>query len=230
MASVYDRGDRWELVIAPEATPVEEIDEPDKGYHATLGQLPDGRHVVMNVLYNKDRFSVQDVLEKVDNLRNCSRCQTLDKERLKLDKIEVPSSPAPTPAPQQQAQGFQTPPPAPTPTPTPSPQNKVRNVKDWFGTVFLDAYLTPAGKYFLGIMLDDDQLLESAIPENPQEIPDFMDNVLDFLSGKTDFVRDAEEVREYFDAMRSNKDSSDEESRSSRARKKKSSSQGIVIY
>ena len=214
MAQIYDRGDEWELSIFPEITEAAEIiDEPKKGYRATLGYLPaTDRHVVANVFYLKSMYSIEDVLAKIDALRNCERCDTLDKERLTLESINIP-----TPTPQVQTPVSVLPQPAqhlppvmahsqigvnPTyqqsaPTNIPLSQRVAPDIKDMFASLVLDTYLTDAGKYFLGLMLNDDELTRSAYPESPQQIPRFMNEMVDFMSGKVDFMRTPEEAREF---------------------------------
>ena len=65
MAQIYDRGHVWELDIFPGLAPVEILDEPDKGYRAVLSIDPaTNRHVVANVTYSKDKYSIEEVLKK----------------------------------------------------------------------------------------------------------------------------------------------------------------------
>ncbi|MCK5292908.1 MAG: hypothetical protein KAR39_12935, partial [Thermoplasmata archaeon] len=99
MAQIYDRGNVWELEIFPGLAPAEILDEPDKGYRAVLSLDPaTQRHVVANVTYSKDMYTIEDVIKKVESLRTCEACDTLDKERLRLESISVPSAGPPTPS------------------------------------------------------------------------------------------------------------------------------------
>jgi len=214
LAQIFDRGDKWELSIFPEITEAAEIiDEPEKGYSATLGYLPaTDRHVVANVFYLKSMYSIEDVLAKIDALRNCERCDTLDKERLTLESINIPqqSTQVQTPA-SVLPQPIQHLPPvmahsqigvSPTyqqtvPAELPLSQRVGPDIKDMFASLVLDTYLTDAGKYFLGLMLNDDELSRSAYPESPEQIPRFMNEMVDFMSGKVDFMRTPEEAREF---------------------------------
>jgi len=226
MALIYDRGNVWELDIFPGLSPVEILDEPDKGYRAVLSHDPaTQRHVVANVTYDKKMYSIEDVLKKVESLRTCEACDTLDKERLRLESINVPSlAPQPLPA----TTPIQSP--LPVPSPLPLSSKATPNVKDMFANIVMDAYLTDPGKYFLGLMLDDQTLLESAYPTDPANLPYFMEDMIDFMSGKVEFMRSPEEAREFLSVMR---EGTEEESKSSSPAAKRrlpSSSANIVIY
>jgi len=203
LAQIYDRGNVWELDIFPGLAPVEILDEPSKGYRAVLSLDPaTQRHVVAKVTYNKDMYTIEDVLKKVESLRTCEACDTLDRDRLRLESITVPSA-------------------GPLPVP---------NVKDMFANIVMDAYLTDPGKYFLGLMLDDQTLLESAYPTDPKNTPAFMEDMIDFMSGKVEFMRSPEEAREFLSVMR---EGTEEDARSiSPADKRRlpSAMGNIVIY
>jgi hypothetical protein len=223
LAQIYDRGANWELSIYPEITEaVEIIDEPEKGYRATLGFDPTTqRHVVSTVVYSKDMYGIQDVLAKVEALRTCERCDTLDKDRLTLESINIPTKmPTPIEVPPLTPQGPEHLPPTmvhnqiaaephqlqPAPSNVPVSQRVGPNVKDMFGAMILDTYLTDPGKYFLGLMLDDPTLSESAYPADPSKIPQFMGDMIDFMSGKVDFMRSPEEAREFLSVMQTQED------------------------
>ena len=204
MAQIYDRGNVWELDIFPGLAPAEVLDEPDKGYRAILSLDPaTQRHVVAKVTYSKDMYTIEDVISKVESLRTCEACDTLDKERLRLESINVPSA-APFPG----SPVIQDLPPPPV-SAVPLLSAKVTpNVKDMFANIVMDAYLTDPGKYFLGLMLDDQTLLESAYPANKDDLPNFMEDMIDFMSGKVEFMRSPEEAREFLSVMREGTDES----------------------
>lgn len=226
MAQIYDRGNVWELDIFPGLAPAEILDEPDKGYRAILSLDPaTQRHVVAKVTYSKDMYTIEDVISKVESLRTCDACDTLDKEKLRLESISIPSAALP---PLSSATPNATP--SPVPAALPLSQNASPNVKDMFANIVMDAYLTDPGKYFLGLMLDDKSLLESAYPARPEDTPAFMEDMIDFMSGKTEFMRSPDEAREFLSVMRAG---TDEDARSiSPAAKRNlpSSSGNYVIY
>lgn len=202
MAQIYDRGTVWELDIFPGLAPIEILDEPDKGYRAVLSLDPDTqRHVVANVTYSKDMYSIEDVLKKVESLRTCEACDTLDKERLRMESINVPTPTTTTPALGVSSQNS-----LPEPPATLLSAKATPNVKDMFANIVMDAYLTDPGKYFLGLMLDDKTLLESAYPSDPKDTPAFMEDMIDFMSGKVEFMRSPDEAREFLSVMREGTD------------------------
>jgi len=227
MATIYDKGDNWHLVIAPNAKPVKEIDEPSKGYSATLGEDQNGRHLVMDVHYSKDKYTINDVTKFVEKSRNCPQCAALDKEKMNIESIQLQDSKpqfsgykseyeqAPTQQYQQQPVQQQ----AATP---------VSPLKDIFANVFFDAYLTTPGKYFLGMMLNDDRILESAMPKDQSDIPGFMEEMVDFLAGKVDFVRSPDEVKDYLSVLK--KDDDTPNKRTNNKRKRGSNTQSVLIY
>jgi hypothetical protein len=246
MATIYDKGDNWHLVIAPNASYVQTIDEPAKGYSATLGQDPDtGKHVVMDVHYNKSKYSIDDVTKFIEKSRSCPTCAALDKERMKLESIEM-REPNPnvksfrvedgSPSGSGSAQGFM--------SEQSPPQIQTRQVqqaqaqaqpqsplKDIFANVFFDAYLTTPGKYFLGMMLNDDKILETAMPKSPDGIPQFMEEMVDFLAGKIDFVRSPDEVKEYLSVLKKDDDTKTGTSTlRDRRNKKKQAGNAVLIY
>ncbi len=210
MAQILDYGSDWKLVLDENVTPIEEIRKPEEGYIAQIGESRDtGLHTIAYVLYHKEYIdsngnlatrSVDDILRKVDDLRNCERCSTLDKEKLNVDSIEFKS---------QNSQGFVTNPTQVVPqldaTPSPArpfasssvPQSPVTNL---FSDIIVDSLLTDPGKYFLGTFLNDGKMVDSAIKgKSPEE---FAEQMFDFMEGKTDIVRSSEEARDFLSIMR----------------------------
>jgi len=226
LAQIYDRGNVWELDIFPGLAPVEILDEPSKGYRAVLSLDPTTqRHVVAKVTYNKDMYNIDDVLKKVESLRTCEACDTLDRDRLRLESITVPSA-GPLPV----SSVIQSPVSAPVPVTLPLSAKATPNVKDMFANIVMDAYLTDPGKYFLGLLLDDSTLLESASPADKKDMPGFMNDMIDFMSGKVEFMRSADEAREFLSVMREGTEE-DNGSISPAAKRNLPSAMGnIVIY
>lgn len=245
MATIVEEGDNWHLVISPNARPVKFINEPDKGYRATLGEDPKtGNHVVMDVHYNKKNYTLDNVTKFVEksrlNSNSCPTCSALDKDKMNSLSIElrepnpnVKSFKADTedhsagfvsdsmPM-SMQAQAAQAP---------AQPQQSQSPLKDIFANVFFDAYLTTPGKYFLGMMLNDDRILESAMPKSADKIPEFMDEMVDFLAGEIDFVRSPDEVKEYLSVLKKDDDDGGTVSTSrSRKNKKKQTGTSVLIY
>lgn len=197
MAQIFDRGTTWELSIFPNISATEVINEPAKGYRATLGFDPDTqRHVVTKVVYDKDKFTVDEVLKKVETLRDCAECDTLDKSKLQLESINF-ATPAVPEKVFSLPTGVQGVPALPVP---PSASIKP-GIKDMFATLVLDAYLTNPGKYFLGMMLDDETLMQSAFPQGTDDMSGFMGEMIDFMSGDVDFMRSPEQAREFMSVL-----------------------------
>ena len=205
MAQITEDGNFWKLSIYPTATPVETIDEPEKGYRALLGlDTGSDRHVVMYVWYNKAQYPIGEVLKKIDEMKSCPRCDTLDKDKLKDVSIEVNNTIQPT---LRTAQ----------PATTQAPQRS--NVKDMFANALFDAYLTPAGKFLVGNVFGDEQLVEDSFPKTPDELAQLWD---DTTSGK--LLRSPEEAKSFMAIIRG------VDSPETVKTKAKKASQGIVIY
>lgn len=239
MATIYDRGDNWHLVIAPNAKAVKTIDEPTKGYSATLGEDETGKHVVMDVHYNKDSYTLDNVQKFVKRSRECPQCAALDKERMNLDSIELQDE-QPEP---RRVSGFKAqdidmdtgsgrlPHVMQAQAQPQAAKQPLSPLKDIFANVFFDAYLTTPGKYFLGMMLNDDRILESAMPKDQAGIPVFMEEMVDFLAGKIDFVRSPDEVKDYLSVLKKDDDTSTQETTSRNRRKKRGTgSPAVLIY
>lgn len=248
MATIIEEDNNWHLIISPNARPVKELNEPEKGYRATVGEDPEtGNHVVMDVHYKKDKFSLDNVTKFVEKTRlnsgSCPTCSALDKEKMKTLAIELREpnpnvknfgaaqaqtqggfvSDAPPPTHAQQVQQVQ-----PQVQTQAQPQSPL---KDIFATVFFDAYLTTPGKYFLGMMLNDDKILETAMPKSPDKIPEFMEEMVDFLAGKIDFVRSPDEVKDYLSVLKKDDDTKAGVSTSrDRKNKKKQAGNAVLIY
>lgn len=214
MARILDMGSDWKLVLDENVTPIEEINKPEEGYVALIGENNDtGLHTISYVRYSKEymdvhgnlaKRSVDDILHKVDELKNCQRCSTLDKEKLNVESIELQS---------QNSSGIGTINPQQTPAvlgSTPSvpsfpPVSKPEPVKDLFSGIMMDALLTGPGKYFLGTVLNDESLVNSAIAnKDPAE---FAEEMFDFMEGKTDMVRSSDDAHDFLSLMRESKES-----------------------
>lgn len=210
MAQILDYGTDWKLVLDENVNPVEEIRKPEEGYVASIGESRDtGLHTISYVLYHKEYTdpqgnlatrTVDDILQKVDDLRNCQRCTTLDKDKLNVDSIEFQS---------QNSSGFVTNPSQVMTQPDVTPSSSLRAapssepsspVTNMFSEIIVDTLLTDPGKYFLGTFLNDKKMVDSAIKgKKPEE---FASEMFDFMEGKTDIVRSSEEAHDFLSIMR----------------------------
>lgn len=235
MGRIIDEGSVWKLEIFPEAQPVQEIDETEsKGYRALLGYDPvTERHVVMYVWYNKDQYPIGEVLNKINDMRECPVCDTLDRDRLKDISIE---SPGVRPGYGVGAgrgfglgQGYrgtyqQTVPDIAVPDTPPVP-NASKNVKDMFSSAIFDAYLTPAGKLLMGNVFGDETLTEEAFPKTPDEMARLWE---DTTAGR--FLRSPDEAKEFISVIKDNENDSGIPGVPGTNNKKKNVTRGIVIY
>jgi len=81
------------------------------------------------------------------------------------------------------------------------------------------------------MMLNDDRILESAMPKDSTGIPVFMEEMVDFLAGKIDFVRSPDEVKDYLSVLKKDDDTSAQESISrSRRKKRGTGAPAVLIY
>lgn len=214
MAQILDMGLDWKLVLDTNVTPIEEINKPDEGYIALIGENKDtGLHTISYVRYTKEyidangnlaKRSVDDILHKVDELKNCQRCSTLDKEKLNIESIELQSQNSPSTVtinPQQTSMvsGATHPPSSSPPMSNPNPIN------DLFSGIVMDTLLTDPGKFFLGTFLGDESLVNAATKNKKPE--EFAEEMFDFMEGKTDIVRSSDEAHDFLSMMRESKES-----------------------
>lgn len=206
MAEISDAGSFWRLSIyepTRSVKQVETINEPDKGYKAVIGyDSGKEKHVVMSVEYDKSKYTIDDVYKKVDQLRNCNRCNTLDKEKLNIERVKFSSEPA-TGESSEDAQ-FRAVDISPSAELADQGQ-KLRSksgIKDWMADAFFQTYFTAPGMYFMGLMTGDDSMVDAAIPKDPEGMMEFMEQLMGFWSGDVDFVRSPEEAKEHLELMK----------------------------
>lgn len=237
MARIIDETDYWKLEIFPEATVVRDeqgqidkkmwVEEPTKGHRALLGyDNLNNRHVIMYVWYKKDKYSIGDVLSKIDGMKNCPRCDTLDRERLNDVSIESAGSleqhrpNVSGPVSSQVDQGIPSYPGGPAFIKD-SAVERTSNVKDMFTNALFDAYLTPAGKMLMGNVFGDESLAQEAFPKTPDEMARLWE---DSTAGK--FLRSPEEAKEFISVIKGD----DDETVPSGSKNSKKVTHGFVVY
>jgi hypothetical protein len=154
---------------------------------------------------------------------------------LKLESINIPTPESPT---RETYIYPQHTPPVPVEAPLAQPtiskaplsQQVTPDIKNMFATVVMDAYLTDPGKYFLGLMLDDQSLMESAYPADKQDMGHFMGDMIDFMSGDMDFMRSPEEAREFLSVMRTEEEERKPGVKIDTKKRLPSMTDSIVIY
>lgn len=242
MAQIKDIGDKWALIIDETAPIVDYIDEPVKGYWAEIAEDPEtGKHFVSKVTYDKSKHELSTLIKNVDALKNCSKCQALDKAKLDLSVVDIPTSsyiedsttePTPTPTFVSPAMKAITPTPSytqkaeDTTTSSDKAKSKFQNM---FANVFFDAYLTNPGKFFIGTLLGDDTLIESAYPQDQEGMTQFMNEMIDFLAGEVDFVRTPEQAKEFMSVMNKKEEDDNTTLTSGRVKSKSKIPQGAMI-
>jgi len=210
MAKIEDKGTYIQLILEPGLKSVEQIDKPEEGYEAMIGLNNLGRHMISYVNYAKEFINssgnqvtrtIQDVLTKIDDLKNCQRCSTLDKENLNVDSITLT---------QPQSSGFvstnsptdvirQTIEPVSQQVPTPANQ---KSIKDMFADQFFNAYFTSPGKFVFGTLLGDEQMMSDVMPTNEKEQNAFIGEVIDYMTGDASLIRSPDEAKDFLSVMK----------------------------
>jgi len=231
MSEIIDNGEFWKLVINPDLEPVENIDElATKGFKARLGQDTDGRFLVMDVNYAKSKFTLDNIFKFAEQGSSCSRCDTLNKERMKVEKVSLNrvDSNISGPAPSRNSPVFN----SAYGVTSPEELKKPGALKDVISQTIFNAMFTDPGKFFLASMMGDNEMMDQVLPKTPDDMEKFMDGLMGFFSGEVDFLRNPEDTKEYFNAMRRPRDEdSDIPTRSLKRTKGKSLPfNGTVVY
>ena len=96
--------------------------------------------------------------------------------------------------------------------------------------VFFDAYLTGPGKYLLGTMLGDDEMVATAVPNDPKGQAKFVGEMVDFMTGKLDIVRDPEEAKRVFAVLNTEDEEDDRTTTTSKKKRKAVPTNAILVY
>ncbi len=232
MSEIVDNGRFWKLVINPDLKPVELIDELDsKGFTARLGHdVENDKYLVMDVNYAKDKFTLDNISKFAEQGSTCSRCDTLNKEKMKLDKISLRQVDSESPRVAPQITPSNTVVTTTFGTTNLSDLKKPGAVKDLLAQTFFNAYFTNPALYFFASMMGDDALLNQVLPKTQEEMDKFMDEMMGFFSGEIDFLRSPEDAKEYFSAIRRPKNEEDIPVRSMKRVNKGLPFSGTVVY
>jgi len=209
MAEIIPLDTTWDLQINMNANPVETIDKlATEGYKATIGLDPaTEKHVVMEVFYDKNKYTLNDVANKLEKLRTCGKCSTLDKEKMGLEKISLGSistgngemideSGVADPVTLQNVHKL----------PTQPAQPQRVDIKNLFTDALFDAMFTKTGLYFLGSLTGDTNMMDKVMPKTPEEMENMMDEMVDFLSGETELFRSPDQAKEYLSMIRASRE------------------------
>ena len=179
----------------PDAEEVEIDDKPEKGYKAIIGRQ-DGEHVVMKVMYAKDRFSLDQVIDLAKNIKECPICKRLNAEVGTVKKISLKDNLSRGSAVNQS-------PSYPEPTKSkPAIFNTGNPFTDLLAQIMFDTKLNPTGQVLAAAALDDDALMEKAMPKTVDGMVDLVADLVDYSSGKGTLYRDPKEVERYVKALR----------------------------
>ena len=207
MAEIFPLETTWDLQINMNANPVETIDKlATEGYKATIGLDPaTEKHVVMEVFYDKKKYTLDDVATKLEKLRTCGKCSTLDKEKMGLEKINLGSI-------STENSNTETIPESDVEdTPTLQNVHKLSNqisqtpkldIKNMFTDALFDAMFTKTGLYFLGSLSGDSSMMDKVMPKNQEEMDAMMGEMIDFLSGDAELFRSPDQAKEYLNMVR----------------------------
>ena len=210
---ISEHKDYWELRINPTSPIVSEDDQWDtKGYKAFFGSN-DGEFSVVKVYYSKRMFGLDDVVGFSKNVGNCKVCEAMTAEARALKNIslltdngeeDIPTHMAPDDvgaiAPKvleasEDSARANIHPPVPMQTTTAPMGSDL--MKDLFMNMWLNTTFTRPGMFFIGTLLDDEQMLERSVPTTPQDQAVFTAEMADFFAGKTDIVRTPRQMEQY---------------------------------
>lgn len=231
MSEIVDNGEFWKLVINPDIKHKENIDElATKGFTARLGEDAEGKFLVMDVNYAKDKFTLDNIFKFAEQGASCSRCDTLNKERMRVDKVTlnqtevnqtIPVASQNNPSPYNNPYGIT----------NPNELKKPGAFKEILSDTIFNAVFTDPGKFFFAAMMGDSEMMDKVIPKTPEGLDTFMDDLMGFFSGEVEFIRNPEDTKEYFNAMRRPKDEdNDVPTRSLKRAKKSLPFNGTVVY
>jgi len=168
----------------------------ESGWKITTGFL-DGEAVPIRAYYRTDKYSLDYVKKKAENLRECPICKRLGQD-MSVTSIEVENNYERRAQPEPASQGVGL-------NRRAQPSSPMSGSDDLMGMMFgalLDTTLTPLGKIMAAKMTDNDALLENALPKSEE---DQFNLVSDFLSSDTpkDMIfKKPEEMKEYAEALR----------------------------
>ena len=259
MAQITDEGIKWRLDLHQDAVvqydsignvdPETMFQSPDKTYHALLGVDPQTeRYVIKSVWYDKSKYAIGDVIKLIDDMKNCAKCDTLDRQRLKELHIETAGRPEQyqdyvnnsMTQPTHNSPGVTSPPGGPAfhqnnfggrgvdtsygnPVPVPEPsQANTPTAMDMYMEAMFNAYLTSAGKLMWGNVFGDKKLVDSVYPNSVEEMAQLIEDV---NSGK--LLRNPEEAKEFFAAIQTDKQT---DGNTAGGKPNVKRTKGIVIY
>ena len=193
--------DKYYIVtFFPNAEEVEIDDKPDKGYKAIIGRQDD-EHIVMKVMYAKNRYDLNQVIELAKNIKECPICKRLDANVADIGRIQLQDQySAPKPF-------VQDAPVTPVATSTViSSKSELFNtgnpLQDLMARMMFDTKLNQTGQVATALALEDSDLLERVMPKSIDGVVSLMANLTELSQGKGDIYRSPDEVTAYVKALR----------------------------
>ena len=207
----------------PNAEEVEIDDKPEKGYKAIIG-VQDGDHVVMKVMYAKDRFNLDQVIDLAKNIKECPICKRLDAEVGNVKKISLkdnlslgsavsqsPSYPAPT---KSKPEIFDT----------------GNPLQDMMARIVFNTRLNDTGKVISALALEDENLMREVMPQSIGQMIDLVADLTEYTSGKGTIFKSPEDTKKYVQALREgNKTDKEKEEDKKASIAKKRAGRTIII-
>jgi len=231
MSEIVDNGEYWKLIIFPDLKPKENVDElATRGFKARLGEDENGEFKIMDIDYLKSKFTLDRIFKFTEQIMSCSRCDALNKERMKINKIGA--GPADANVSQSSSAPYN------NNVISSSYGNFNREelkrpgaFKDILAETLFNSMFTDPGKFFLATMMGDNEMMDKVLPKDEKEMESFMDNLLGFFAGEVDLRRNPDEIRDYFNAIRKPKEDDDIPTRSlKRAKNKSLPFNGTLVY
>jgi len=204
----------------PNAEEVEIDDKPESGWKAVMGKL-NGEHVVMKVMYAKDKFDLDKAIDLAKNIGDCAICKRLDADVAKVKQINLRGQqPIITPAASTILQTQQ------KSDAGSSLFNTGNPLEDMLVRLRFNTQLNPTGKALAALALDDDELAREVMPTDARGMVKLVADLTSYASGKGNIYRSPKEVEEYIKALHAGNKSETEKTED---KKKKSSIKTIVI-
>ena len=199
----------WHVDFFPDAEDHQLEDHvAEKGWRWMTGIYQD-QFVPKYIEYSKSRFSLDDAINYAKRISTCSVCEKLNRDVAKIESIDIKTA-------NNHIEHSMT---------EMERKGKISDrFKDMLMNIFFDSFFTKPGMFFVGAMLDDDSLIERALPRNinDDEIANFTAELAHFLAGDISLVRSPEDMTEYAHAiaMRAEKRRGDEENNGKEKNKK----------
>ena len=193
---IVETTDYYVVSFFPNAVEAEIDDQPDKGYKAIIG-VQGGEHVVMKVMYSKDRYDLNQVIELAKNIKDCPICKRLNANVADIGNIQLIDQYTDRRSPPSLTTVADQP-----PIPTTELFNTGNPLQDLMARMMFDTKLNTTGQVATALALDDTALLEKVMPKTIDGVVSLMANLTELSQGKGDIYRTPAEVTDFVKALR----------------------------